>query len=292
MKADLFSELFEATIYGKNDGFILCEDREGKNINKAERIVKNEFSNILGKMVPNPHYDENDPNSQKEIEMTPRLAVTFVRNDMPNSRLCDCKFLAGCTRIYFSEMNNGETGQRTISKINKILPFIASKEHVEEYTNELDYIKDGAVEKMTADELIDRFDEARNADIQKQRETLAKKAFTRNPEYKIVRIPSFAAARKYGQYTTWCVTQSSGLSNYNAYTENGKVTDRFPYDGGAGVTPVYKEFPGWKSPLGGLRRYEDFPEAFKQYIAFIEKETGCGIKIVSVGPDREATILR
>ena len=77
-----------------------------------------------------------------------------------------------------------------------------------------------------------------------------------------------------------------------AYTENGKVTDRFPYDGGAGVTPVYKEFPGWKSPLGGLRCYEDFPEAFKQYIAFIEKETGCGIKIVSVGPDREATILR
>ena len=237
MKADLFSELFEATIYGKNDGFILCEDREGKNINRAERVVKNEFSNILGKMVPNPHYDENDPNSQKEIEMTPRLAVTFVRNDMPNSRLCDCKFLAGCTRIYFSEMNNGETGQRTISKINKILPFIASKEHVEEYTNELDYIKDGAVEKMTADELIDRFGEARNADIQKQRETLAKKTFTRNPEYKIVRIPSFAAARKYGQYTTWCVTQSSGLSNYNAYTENGNCLFYFCLKNGFEQTP-------------------------------------------------------
>ena len=58
------------------------------------------------------------------------------------------------------------------------------------------------------------------------------------------------------------------------------------------MTPVYKEFPGWKTPLSALRRYEDFPEAFKQYIAFIEKETGVKIKIVSVGPDRDATVVR
>ena len=77
-----------------------------------------------------------------------------------------------------------------------------------------------------------------------------------------------------------------------AYQENGKTFENFPYDGGANVTPVYKEFPGWKTPLSGLRRYEEFPEAFKQYIAFIEAETGCRIKIVSVGPDREATVVR
>ena len=77
-----------------------------------------------------------------------------------------------------------------------------------------------------------------------------------------------------------------------AYEENGKTITSFPYDGGENVKPVYKEFPGWKTPLSGLRRYEDFPEAFKQYIAFIEKETGCRIKIVSVGPDRDATVIR
>ncbi len=77
-----------------------------------------------------------------------------------------------------------------------------------------------------------------------------------------------------------------------AYKEGDRIIEDFPYDGGANVTPVYKEFPGWKTPLSALRRFEDFPEAFKQYIAFIEKETGVKIKIVSVGPDRDATVVR
>ena len=77
-----------------------------------------------------------------------------------------------------------------------------------------------------------------------------------------------------------------------AYEEEGNAFTHFPYDGGEHVKPVYKEFPGWKTPLGGLRRYEEFPEAFRQYVAFIEKETGCRIKIISVGPDRDETILR
>ena len=77
-----------------------------------------------------------------------------------------------------------------------------------------------------------------------------------------------------------------------AYEQDGRTFTAFPYDGGAKVKPVYREFPGWKTPLSGLRRYADFPEAFKQYIAFIERETGCRIAIVSVGPDREDTVLR
>ena len=77
-----------------------------------------------------------------------------------------------------------------------------------------------------------------------------------------------------------------------AYREGDRVLDSFPYDGGANIEPVYKEFPGWKSPLGGLRSEKDFPKAFKDYIAFIEAETGCRISIVSVGPDRNATVVR
>ena len=77
-----------------------------------------------------------------------------------------------------------------------------------------------------------------------------------------------------------------------AYREGGRILESFPYDGGVNVEPVYKEFPGWKSPLSGLRRFEDFPQAFKDYIAFIEAETGCRISIVSVGPDRNATVVR
>ena len=77
-----------------------------------------------------------------------------------------------------------------------------------------------------------------------------------------------------------------------AYKEGDKILDSFPYDGGVNIEPVYKEFPGWKAPLSGLRRFEDFPQAFKDYIAFIEAETGCRISIVSVGPDRNATVVR
>ena len=77
-----------------------------------------------------------------------------------------------------------------------------------------------------------------------------------------------------------------------AYRSGDQILESFPYDGGIDIEPVYKEFPGWKTPLSGLRRYDDFPQAFKDYIAFIEAETGCRISIISVGPDRNATVVR
>ena len=55
---------------------------------------------------------------------------------------------------------------------------------------------------------------------------------------------------------------------------------------------MYTDFPGWKEDITKVRRYEDFPEAFKNYIAFIEKETGCPVKIISVGPDRSEIVIR
>jgi len=77
-----------------------------------------------------------------------------------------------------------------------------------------------------------------------------------------------------------------------AYRKDGKVTTEYPFDGGEGVEPVYTEFEGWQEDITGIRRYEDLPAALKNYIAFIEKETSCPVKIVSVGPDRDANILR
>ncbi len=55
---------------------------------------------------------------------------------------------------------------------------------------------------------------------------------------------------------------------------------------------MYTEFKGWHYDINGIRRYEDFPPELKAYIEFIESETGVPVKIVSVGPDREATIVR
>ncbi len=58
------------------------------------------------------------------------------------------------------------------------------------------------------------------------------------------------------------------------------------------ITPVYETMKGWKSDLTETRTYEEFPQELKDYVSYIEKETGVPIKIVSVGPDRTQTILR
>lgn len=76
-----------------------------------------------------------------------------------------------------------------------------------------------------------------------------------------------------------------------AYTKNGVQTTKMPYDTD-GWLPVYKELKGWNTPLTSLRDEKDFPHAFADYIRYIEDMTGIPIRIVSVGPDREATIIR
>ncbi len=77
-----------------------------------------------------------------------------------------------------------------------------------------------------------------------------------------------------------------------AYKINGETVHEFPYEIGAGVEPVYKEFKGWKCDINNIRSYEEFPDELKNYIEFIEQECGVPVKIISVGPDREATIVR
>ncbi|MBR6814296.1 MAG: adenylosuccinate synthase [Alistipes sp.] len=77
-----------------------------------------------------------------------------------------------------------------------------------------------------------------------------------------------------------------------AYKIGGEVVDHFPYEVTDDLEPVYTEFPGWKCDICKVRRYEDFPQEFKNYVEFIERETGVPVKIISVGPDREETIIR
>ena len=76
------------------------------------------------------------------------------------------------------------------------------------------------------------------------------------------------------------------------YKINGEVVNHFPYELTDDLEPVYTEFKGWKCDICKVRKYEDFPVEFKEYVEFIERETGCPIKIISVGPDREETIVR
>ena len=77
-----------------------------------------------------------------------------------------------------------------------------------------------------------------------------------------------------------------------AYKVGGEVVDHLPYELNDEIEPVYTEFKGWKTKISDIRRYEDFPAEFKTYVEFIERETGVPVKIISVGPDRDETIIR
>lgn len=57
------------------------------------------------------------------------------------------------------------------------------------------------------------------------------------------------------------------------------------------VRPIYRGLLGWGEKITGVRKFEELPKNAKLYIGFIEKFTGVPIKIVSVGPTREQTIL-
>lgn len=76
-----------------------------------------------------------------------------------------------------------------------------------------------------------------------------------------------------------------------AYEKDGQTTTAMPYDT-EGWKAVYEELPGWKSPLSELRAEADFPQAFKDYIGYLEQQLETPISIVSVSPDRDATIIR
>jgi adenylosuccinate synthase len=70
-------------------------------------------------------------------------------------------------------------------------------------------------------------------------------------------------------------------------------TDRFLPDGLAlgRVRPVYQAFPGFKGDLSKCRRRSELPDGARAYLDFIESFVGVRIGLVSVGPDREQTIV-
>lgn len=89
-----------------------------------------------------------------------------------------------------------------------------------------------------------------------------------------------------------CLDTFETIKVCTSYIVDGKETDKFPFDTAAEITPVYTDFKGWNQDLTGIRREEDLPQAFKDYVKFMEEYLGVPIRIISLGPDREATIER
>ena len=88
----------------------------------------------------------------------------------------------------------------------------------------------------------------------------------------------------------------SGVGNIQvctAYRYKGEVIEHLPYKLQDDlIDPIFTEMLGWTEDLTQMTNEDQFPDSFKAYIAFIEREVGVPITLVSVGPDRAQTILR
>ena len=78
-----------------------------------------------------------------------------------------------------------------------------------------------------------------------------------------------------------------------AYELDGKRVDRFPSQVGdlRRVQPIYETWPGWQTDVTKARKLSDFPDGARRYLDRISELVGKPIDVVSVGPDREQTIL-
>ena len=78
-----------------------------------------------------------------------------------------------------------------------------------------------------------------------------------------------------------------------AYEIDGKVVDEMParQEQLLCVKPVYENLPGWQTSTRGVRSYEELPVRAKQYLDFLEKQTGVETGCISTGPERTETMV-
>ena len=78
------------------------------------------------------------------------------------------------------------------------------------------------------------------------------------------------------------------------YELNGQVDRRIPRSPllQSSAKPVMEYMEGWKCDISGVRKWEDLPEAARNYVQYVEEKIGCPIGYVSVGPERDSIIIR
>ena len=76
------------------------------------------------------------------------------------------------------------------------------------------------------------------------------------------------------------------------YEIDGQTIDTMPADvrGIESIRPVYTHLQGWRQSTEQARTYNDLPPLARDYLRFLEQESGAKIGMVSTGPDRDQTI--
>ena len=90
------------------------------------------------------------------------------------------------------------------------------------------------------------------------------------------------------------VSNISEVNVCTGYELDGKRIDSFPHDVEtlSRCKPVYEEFPGWELDPAAIGSYKDLPEQARRFVEFLEERIGVKASFISLGPERDRTILR
>ena len=111
-------------------------------------------------------------------------------------------------------------------------------------------------------------------------------------------LPALKYAIMINGVTELCMMKADVLDSFEEikvcthYKINGEEFDYFPFEIGKDTIPVYKSLKGWNTVITNLIDQNSLPKELLDYIHFLEAELEVPIKIVSVGPNRSATINR
>ncbi len=112
-------------------------------------------------------------------------------------------------------------------------------------------------------------------------------------------LPQLRYAGMINGISWWVVTKLDVLDHLTeipvcvGYKIDGKETDEMPAQacGYEKIECIYRKMPGWATPTNTVKTFDELPKAAREYLAFIEKETGARVGLISTGPDRAETIL-
>ena len=216
-----------------NKNRFLFEDREGKNINRAEKWIKANRPELIGKEI------------NGRVMSRARDVVTQIRHDIPSSRLPyevdsngqrkkiklsngdiidkgTCKYLPGVCRIYLNDLPNKTSDQAQLVKLIARLSDLVNAIGLYFDKDFSDDDQGRDFNGMTFDELEAKYgkyvEELKRKEREEAKSSLSK--FKKNKDYRIVGIDSFEEAQKFSDYVTWCVTQEQHYFDY--YTADGE----------------------------------------------------------------------
>jgi len=168
---------------------LLVESQESKSIAQAKRLVMQKLN-------------YNEQQADEFIRMKLRHDVPILRTPQGG------KFILGAARMFC----DGELRTANdINSLNSTLKLVASDAHINEYDRNLN--------GLSFNDLVQRFAKAMSDNLEAEKAEVGKMQFNGSSDYQIVRIDSFGQARKYGKYTSWCVTHQKDM--FNSYTSNG-----------------------------------------------------------------------